>query len=133
MTVYLDANFVIYFIESNPIWGPKINAYLTALLANGDRIAVNDLTRLECRVGPLLSGDSLLLNKFTIFFQSPDVGVLSLTAAVCDRAADLRAQYRFKTPDALHLAAAIEHGCTRFLTNDVQLARCSEIVVETLP
>ena len=74
----------------------------------------------------------MLLSKFTTFFQSPDMRVLLLTGAVCDRAAELRAKYRFKTPDAIHLAAAIEHGCDRFLTNDVKLQSCSEIVVDLL-
>ena len=118
---------------AKPVWGPKVTAHLTVLLANGHQFAVSDLTRLECQVGPLLSGNSVLLGKFTTFFQSPDVQVLPLTAAVCDRAAVLRAKYRFKTPDAIHLAAAIEHGCDRFLTNDVKLQRCSEIIVELLP
>ena len=133
MMVYLNANFVIYFIEMNPVWGPKVAAHLTALLANGDQLAVSDLTRLECQVGPLLTGNTVLLSKFTTFFQSPDVRVLPLTAAVCDRAAALRAKYRFKTPDAMHLAAAIEHGCDRFLTNDIKLKSCTEITVEVLP
>jgi len=131
--VYLNANFVIYFIEMNPVWGPKVTGHLTALLASGDQLAISDLTRLECKVGPLMAGDKVLLSKFTTFFQSPDVRVLPLTAAVCDRAAELRAKYRFKTPDAMHLAAAIEHGCDRFLTNDVKLTSCTEIVVEVLP
>lgn len=133
MTVYLNANFVIYFLEMNPVWGPKVTAHLTALLANGDQFAISDLTRLECQVGPLMSGNTLLLTKFTTFFQSPDVRVLALTPAVCDRAAALRAKYRFKTPDAMHLAAAIEHGCDRFLTNDLKLQSCTEIAVEVLP
>jgi predicted nucleic acid-binding protein len=131
--VYLNANFVIYFIEMNPVWGPKVTAHLTALLASGDQIAISDLTRLECQVGPLMTGNTVLLSKFTTLFQSPDVRVLPLTAAVCDRAAALRAKYRFKTPDAMHLAAAIEHGCDRFLTNDAKLTSCTEIAVELLP
>ena len=130
MVVSLDANFVLYFIENNPDWGPKVTEHLPTLLANGHQLAVSDLTRLECRVGPLLTGNSKLLGKFTTFFQSPDVRVLPLTAAVCDRAAELRAKYRFKTPDAIHLAVAIERGCDRFLTNDVKLKSCIEIVVE---
>jgi hypothetical protein len=52
---------VIYFIEMNPIWEPKITAQLTALLASGDLLAISDLTRLECQVGPLMTGDTLLL------------------------------------------------------------------------
>jgi predicted nucleic acid-binding protein len=130
--VYLNANFLIYFIEMNPVWGPKVTAYVTRLLADGHELAVSDLTRLECQVGPLMSGNTMLLGKFTTFFQSPDVQVLPLTAAVCDRAAALRAKYRFKTPDALHLAAAIERGCDRFLTNDVRLKSCTDITVVVL-
>jgi len=37
-----------------------------------------------------------------------------------------------KALDALHLATAIEHGCGRFLTNDVQLQKCPLITVEIL-
>ena len=81
----------------------------------------------------MMTGNTLVLSKFTTFFQSPDVRVLPLSAAVCDRAAALRAKYRFKTPNAMHLAAAIEHGCDRFLTNDVKLTSCTEITVEVLP
>ena len=40
--------------------------------------------------------------------------------------------YHVKTPDALHLAAAIEGGCTGFLTNDAQLARFAGLAVEVI-
>lgn len=50
-----------------------------------------------------------------------------------EKAADLRAKYSWlKTPDAIHLAAAIESGCDAFLTNDRRLERCTEIKVEVL-
>lgn len=46
---------------------------------------------------------------------------------------DLRAKYiRLKTPDALHLAAAILSGCDVFLTNDQRLSVITEIRVETI-
>ena len=45
---------------------------------------------------------------------------------------ELRAQFAFKTADALHLAAAIEAGCGLFLTADTKLARCTSIPVEVL-
>jgi predicted nucleic acid-binding protein len=41
--------------------------------------------------------------------------------SVFDRATDLRVTHRPKTPDALHLAAALSAGCAEFLTNDRQL------------
>jgi predicted nucleic acid-binding protein len=55
-----------------------------------------------------------------------------MVPAACDRAARIRAQYGFKPLDALHLAAAVEHGCTRFLGNDAKLKRFPDIVVELL-
>ena len=41
---------------------------------------------------------------------------------VFDKATRLRAAHRLKSPDALHLAAAIESHCTQFWTNDRRLA-----------
>jgi predicted nucleic acid-binding protein len=51
---------------------------------------------------------------------------------VFERATVIRGQYGFKLADSLNLAAAVEHGCGRFLTNDFQLKRFSDITVEVL-
>jgi len=121
--VFLDANPVIYLIEQPVSLGPKATARVSQLLANGERLAVSDLVRMECQVGPLKANDAVLLAKYATFFASPDLEVLSVSPAVCDRAARIRAQYGFKPLDSLHLAAAVEHGCTFFLTRDAQLKR----------
>jgi predicted nucleic acid-binding protein len=130
--VFLDTSAVIYLIEQPPLWGPKVTARIAALLAGGEQLAVSDLIRMECQVGPLKAGDSLLLAKFVTFFASPDVQVLPVSGAVCDRAARIRAQHGFKPLDALHLATAAEHGCTHFLTNDIRLSKFLEILIEVL-
>jgi len=132
MIAYLDSNCLIYLVEQNPVWWPKITARIAALRTAGDEIAVSDLTRAECLVGPYTSGDTAMLASYQGFFAAPAVHVFPLTVAVCERAARLRAAQRFPLPDALHLAAAIEHGCGLFLTNDAQLCRCTDIPVEVL-
>jgi predicted nucleic acid-binding protein len=132
MQVYLDTNCVIYFLEQNANWFPKIVARLAAFQRASDTIAVSDLTRTECLIGPFQSGNAADLASFQAFFSDPSVTVLALNAAVCERAARLRATHRFSLPDALHLACAIEHGCGRFLTNDTRLSRCTDILVEIL-
>jgi len=38
-----------------------------------------------------------------------------------------------KRRTALHLAAAIVHGCDRFLTNDTHLNACTDIPIDVLP
>ncbi len=133
MLIYVDANIVIYLIEAKPTWGPKAAARIAILLAASDTMAVSDLTRLECRLLPLANNDLSTLGQFDAFFAAPDVRILPLPTAVYDRATMIRARYRFKLADSLHLACAVEAGCDRFLTNDVRLSSFPEITVEVLP
>jgi predicted nucleic acid-binding protein len=134
MIVCLDADCTIYFVEQNPVWGPKVTARLAALRAGGDEIAVSDLARTECLAQPLAVGDTAVVADYQAFFTDPGIRVLALTAAVCERAARIRAAswFKLKVPDCLHLAAAVEHGCGLFLTHDAQLTRCKDITVEIL-
>ena len=132
MIVFLDASLVIYFVQQPPAWGPKAAARLAALKASGDRPAVSDLVRTECRVGPLKAGDATLLSDFSAFFTAGNIQVFPVTAAVCDRASAIRAAHGFKPLDSLHLAAAVENGCGLFLTGDLRLSRFTGIAVEVL-
>ena len=134
MMICLDANCVIYLIEKNPLWGPKVVARLAIARAVGDTVAVCDLARAECLIGPLKTGDVAMMADYQRFFSSAAVRMLPLTATVIERAAEIRVTsvMAIKLPDALHLAAAIVHGCGLFLTNDAQLALCKAIPVEVL-
>jgi predicted nucleic acid-binding protein len=132
--ICLDTNCVIYLIENNPFWGPKVVARLAKAKAAADAIAACDLARSECLIGPMKTGDTALLANYQRFFASPTVRMLPLAVAVCERAAEIRvaSAMRLDLPDALHLAAAIVHGCGLFLTNDARLALCTAIAVEVL-
>ncbi len=130
--IYLDSVIVIYFLDANDQFHQQAAKRLAALRAAGDEIAVSDMTRLECRVQPIHLGDQQRLAIFDNFFLLSDVKHVPLTTAVYDRATDIRAQFAFKTPDAIHLAAAVEAGCGAFLTHDARLARFAGIPVEIL-
>ena len=100
MKVYLDTNCVIYFVESHPVWGPKVIARLTAIRSANDELAVGDLARAECLVVPFKNGDVGLEARYRAFFGDPDIRVVRVTAATCERAARLRAltPSNFRTP-----------------------------------
>jgi predicted nucleic acid-binding protein len=66
------------------------------------------------------------------FFARSDVQVVGITAAVADRAAQIRASFNCKPMDALQLAAAAEHGAHLFLTADARLAAFTGLTVEIL-
>ncbi|GHT88741.1 hypothetical protein AGMMS49543_27300 [Betaproteobacteria bacterium] len=87
----------------------------------GTRIVVSDLTRLECLVNPLRHADTARLKQFELFFGASDLTIVGCPGSVFSRATELRARHGLKTPDALHLAAAIEAGCEELWTNDTRL------------
>lgn len=125
---FLDANLVIYLVEQPPIWGPKAKNRIVALMAGGEQIVVTDIVRMECLVGPYGKAES----DFQSFLSSPDVQIMPITAAVCERAARIRAAHGFKPLDSLHLAAAVVHDSTLFLTNDGRLSSFADITIEVL-
>lgn len=130
MIVYLDTNIVIYTVEQSPAFSSRARARLAAAQAAGDVLMISDLTRMECLVGPLKSGDVNVEGDFHAFFGVTNV--VAVTAAVCDRAAHIRASYNFKPMDSLQLAAAVEHGASVFLTADARLNSFTDLAVEVL-
>jgi predicted nucleic acid-binding protein len=95
-------------------------------------VAFCDAGRLECLTKPFALGNVTDIVTYQSFFNSPQVKMLPVTATIWERAAEIGAKFRLKPLDSVHLAAAIEHNCSTFLTNDIQLARCPEILVEIL-
>ncbi len=132
MIVYLDSMIVIYLVEGPDPFRIKARDRMDQLVAAGDQAAVSDLTRLECRVKPIRLSDPQLLADYDAFFGGPDLLKLGLPGPVFERATEIRAQYGFRLGDSLNLAAAVEHACGRFLTNDAQLRRFPDITVEVL-
>jgi predicted nucleic acid-binding protein len=102
------------------------------LAAPGVVLVSSELARLECLVLPLRNGDAPRVGEFDMFFHARVDELVEFTRVVFRRAAAIRASGNFKTPDALHLAAAVEGGCSAFLTNDAQLTRFPGLVVEVV-
>lgn len=126
--IYLDTAPVIYLVERVQPFFPQV----LQQLKGGSIYVVSDLTRLECRIKPLRAKDWALLAEYERFFGEPYVERLMLSTPIMDRAAEIRADYNFETPDAIHLAAAVVSGCDAFLTNDLRLTSFRELTVITL-
>ena len=119
--IYWDSCVAIYRVENVAPWAVTLAQWLAAQDA-GAALCISELTRMECRLAPLRAGNAELLARYDDFFARPDLSTVELSRAVFERATALRAARRLKTPDALHLAVAIESRCTQFWTNDRRLA-----------
>jgi predicted nucleic acid-binding protein len=133
MLIYCDSVVLIYYYDGKANFRARATARTAQLLAVGDQVAVSELCRLECRVKPIRFGDGAALAQYDTFFARPDVRIVPITTATFDRATLIRAVHNFKLADALHLAAAVEARCDRFLTNDTRLSAFPDIPVEVLP
>ena len=130
--IYVDANIVIRLIEGDDPTRAPLEARLLPLRGTGRFMLTSRLTLLECRVKPLRVNDAALLALYDAFFAGSEVEILEITAAVVEKATEVRASLNVKTPDAIHLATAIISGATAFLTGDRGLVRCTEVSVEVL-
>lgn len=129
MRIYLDTAIVIYLIEWVAFYATAVDARLKA---PGIVRVASDLTRMECRAKPLRDGDLDLIKDYDDFFDQAVAEIIRLSPQVIDSATEIRAQHRFRTPDSIHLAAAVVSGCDVFLTNDHRLNRFGEMTVEII-
>ncbi len=112
--------------------GPTTQRVLEHLDDPEAQLLTSRLSRLECRVKPLRDGDTDRLAEYDEFFDAERLDLAELTANVIERATALRAQYGFKTADALHLATAVELSAEAVLTGEPAWQRCSEVTVEVV-
>lgn len=126
--IYLDACLVIYATENHPVWFKPVREALTS--QPEQQFAISPLVKMECLVKPIWQGDTSMQWRYEAgmaqFVQ------LALNQAVFLQAAQLRARFNLKTPDALHLACAQHHGCTALWTNDDRLAQAAHGLTQNI-
>jgi len=119
--IYLDACLLIYLTERHVHWGGLIADAMTR--APNARFGISPLVKCECLVGPIRRGDPVLERAYNELFGV--FASLAMPESVHLQAAQLRARFTLRTPDALHLACAQHHRCEALWTNDNRLAQAS--------
>lgn len=72
----------------------------------------------------------MLIQKYqSILGNSVGFDLIPLSKSIAYQAAELRAKYTLKTPDAIQIATAIQTNCHAFLTNDKGLKRIVELQI----
>ena len=123
--VYPDTCILIYWLERNPIYVDAIVQKLRPEQGAAPILVFTELTCLECRVKPLKTGNQVQLAGYDRVFSTPGYRFVGLAREVFDLATELRALHGLKTPDAIHLAAALHAGCDEIWTNDDRLAKAA--------
>lgn len=115
-SVYVDTPAVIYTADNHPTYA----AVCAPIWQPGTLdIISSELTLLEILVDPLRFGNLALAARREALWDQPNTRLLPITPTILREAAQLRADIPgLKTPDAIHAATALYHGCALFVTND---------------
>lgn len=127
----LDTNVIIYYIEEHPVFLKKVEPLIDRIV-EGKAIGITSyVTLLELLVKPIKEERFDLVEQYkTILMTQLEMVPLDESASL--RAAELRAKYGIKTPDAIQLASVISKNGDVFITNDGRLDAVEEIKVLTL-
>jgi len=117
--VYVDSCVLIYAMEQDPLFGEPARNCLASQLAQNLQLAISPMVQLECLVHPLARQQGELIIRYQAWLQT--FQWLSINDTTFARATELRASHGLKTPDALHLATALQHGCVALISNDKRL------------
>ena len=132
----LNTSPFIYFVEQNPLYVDLMREVFRRVTDGDFQSCSSVITLTEVLVQPLRRNNQTLADDYRdLLFNGTNFQLFSLTASIAERAAELRAKYNLRTPDALQIATALENNCDAFLCNDDGLKRVTElriIILDTL-
>lgn len=128
INIFLDTAPLIYFIEGNSQYQEKLNQVFDSNDKGDFAFITSSITLLEVLVKPLKEKQPKLVERYiNILTNARGIEIFEVTNAISIKAAELRAKYNLRTPDAIQLATAIEFNADYFLTNDFKLKLVSEV------
>lgn len=128
--IAFDTSFLIPLLEDEKEKENKITRLLRLLERKPLILITSTVTLLEVLVRPYQQRDMETVNRYYGYFNRTDlVTLFPVTNQIADRAAEIRALYGYKTPDAIQLATALETKCSLFLTQDHAFKKQKEIEI----
>ena len=129
-SIGLDTSIFIYHLEDNPRYASATEVIFTTLEKGENEGITSYLTLLEVLTKPKAAGFLEAARDYEYYLTTfPNLTFFEMGLDVARKASDLRAVNRIKTPDAIQVATALQHGATAFITNDRIFERVKEIEV----
>jgi predicted nucleic acid-binding protein len=126
----IDTSPIIYFVEATPRYLPACREVFRAIAAGAVTGYTSVLTLTEVLVHPLRTADAALETNYSnLLLSAPNVVCNGIDVSIARKAAELRAAYGLRTPDAIQVATALHTRCEAFITNDTGLRRVTDLRV----
>jgi predicted nucleic acid-binding protein len=123
----------IYHLEDHPTYAPLTQLLFEAWEEGRNLGITSVITLFEILVKPKREGlEEVAQDYLELLTTYPNLTIVEVDLEVAKLAAELRAKYRIRTPDALQLATALQAKAGGFITNDERLKRIKELEVVLL-
>ena len=115
------------------VFSQKVMQIFEAALDENAICSTSVISFSEFGVRPARAGAFDLIASFEEMLHDFGFQCTKIDMEIARRSSLLRAKYAgLKTPDALQLAAALELGCQKFVTNDRRLKQITELEIVLL-
>lgn len=117
--IAVDTAPFIYYIEEHPKYLGILQPLFLEAATGARELVTSALTLLEVLAVPFRAGDATLAERYELLLtRSRGLKLVDIDTDQLRAAAQLRARYSLRTPDALQLTAALAQRCSAFVTND---------------
>jgi predicted nucleic acid-binding protein len=134
--VHIDSAIFIYYFEKDAQRATLLKELFESVRTGRLKALTSHLTLLEVLVKPIQLKRFDLVRQYVIFLSRSRNFVLQpCEEHVAQKAARIRADHGFRTPDAIQLATAVIHRAESFVTNDHRLRAFGElniVVIDSL-
>ncbi len=126
-TLALDTVILIYFLERQPIFYSTVREIFRGIEAHRFSAVISSLIFAELLVPAYKAGKPEEATRLQqVLSDFPHLEIVPISSTIAAGAARLRAGYGIRTPDAIHIATALDRGAAGFITNDRKLQRLEE-------
>jgi len=131
--VYVDANIFIYFLDGREPFLPMVTPFLESVI-DGDIIGyTGDAVLAEVTVQPYKTGNISTIERTKAFFAQKDfLSIISHDSKAFDLASKISGTKGMKLIDSLHMATAIQAGCSFMVTHDQKMKSVEGIEIVRL-
>jgi predicted nucleic acid-binding protein len=125
--IALDTSIFIYQLEANGRYLALTDHIFSWLEQPGSGSITSTIAMTELLVQPYRALDEQRVDEFFGLLSTyPNLEWIAPDLQIADRAAQIRARHRLKTPDALQAATAVQARATGLITNDPVFERVDE-------
>ena len=131
--IYVDTNLFIYYFESNPHFVEKVDNLFKESIEKDVVLICSELLYLELLVVPFKDKNSTAVDLYeNIENYIPNLNLIPITKEILIGASKMRADFKCKSPDAIHLSTAKVEKCQTYYGSDKSLKSFKSIEVSII-